>query len=171
MGHQPALATILVLASLALSCQTSQRITGQAQRMLRPPGEKLEALPERVAEEYGCDRRKRPFLRLERSEIVPARVAAGDAVNHRLVYALCATRPTDLVRGTLETRIVHEGRTIVRERDAHHQLKPGRWIVDATVEIPDAARDGIYAIEVVFENRLVRFRDTRTFAVAKRTTP
>lgn len=171
MGNQKAIAMALLLASLALSCQTSQRIAGQAQRMLRPPGEKLEALPERVAEEYGCDRVARPFLRLERSEIVPARVAAGGAVNHRMVYALCAARPTDVVRGALETRILHEGRTVVRDRDERYELKPGRWIVDATVEIPDAAQDGIYAIEVVFESRSVRFRDEKTFAVAKSRAP
>ncbi|MBS1107037.1 MAG: hypothetical protein H6Q91_2539 [Deltaproteobacteria bacterium] len=166
MGDQKALAMAFVLAAIALSCQTSQRIAGQAQRMLRPPGEKLEALPERVAEEYGCDRVARPFLRLERSEIVPARVAAGDAVNHRMVYALCAARPTDVVRGALETRILHEGRTLGRDRDLGYELKPGRWVVDATVEIPSAAQDGIYAIEVVFESQSVRFRDEKSFAVA-----
>jgi hypothetical protein len=135
--------------------------------MLRPPGEKLDALPERVAEEYDCARQARPFFRLERNEVVPERVAAGDAVNHRIVYALCAARPTDVVRGALETRIVHEGGTVVAERDPGYELKAGRWIVDATVEIPDAAQDGIYAIEVVFESSSVQFRDERTFAVAR----
>ncbi len=167
MGHQKAVATALLAVSLAIGCQTSQRLAGQAQRMLRPPGEKLEALPERVAEEYRCDRVARPFLRLESSEIVPARVAAGDSVNHRMVYALCAARPTDVVRGALETRILHAGRVVVHDRNARYELRPGRWVVDATVEIPEAAEDGVYAIEVVFDSRSVRFRDEKTFAVAK----
>ena len=167
MDHQKTLAAVLLAAAFALGCQTSQRLAGQAQRMLRPPGENLAALPERVAEEYGCDRVARPFLRFERSEIVPERVAAGDSVNHRMVYALCTARPTDVVRGALETRILHEGRVVVRDRDARYELKPGRWVVDATVEIPDAAKDGIYAIEVVFESSSVQFRDEKTFAVAR----
>jgi hypothetical protein len=167
MGHQALIAAVLLAATLALGCQTSQRIAGQAQRMLRPPGERLASLPERVAEEYDCNRVRRPFLRLERSEITPERVSAGDAINHRLVYALCAARPTDVVRGMLETRILHEGRVVVRDRENSYALKPGRWIVDATVEIPNAAKDGIYAIEVVFASRSVGFRDEKTFAVAK----
>jgi hypothetical protein len=167
MGHQKALATALIAASLALGCQTSQRLAGQAQRMLRSPGEKLEALPERVAEEYDCEHVARPFVRVERSEIVPEHVVAGDSVNHRMVYALCTAHPTDVVRGALETRILHDGRVVVRDRDAGYELKPGRWVVDATVEIPGAAQDGVYAIEVVFDSRSVHFRDERSFAVAR----
>lgn len=167
MGHQAIAVTAMLLASLALGCQTTQRLAGEAQRRMRPPGETLEALPERVAEEYDCDRIPRPFVRLESSEIVPDRVSAGGAVNHRMVYALCPARPTDVVRGALETRILHAGRVVVRDRDAQYELRPGRWIVDATVEIPDAASDGVYAIEVVFESKAVRFRDEKTFAVAK----
>jgi hypothetical protein len=167
MVHQKALAGALLAASLALGCQTTQRLAGQAQQMMRSPGEKREAAPERVAEEYGCDRIARPFLRFEGSEIVPERVSAGDSVNHRMVYALCTARPSDVVRGALETRILHDGRVVVRDRDASYELKPGRWVVDATVEIPDAAKDGIYAIEVVFESRSVHFHDEKTFAVAR----
>jgi hypothetical protein len=163
MGHPKAVAALVLVAAVALGCQTS--LTGRAQRMLRPPGEKLEALPERVAEEYGCANVQRPFFKLERNEVVPERVAPGDAVNHRLVYALCAQRPTDVVRGALETRIVHEGGTVVADRTPDYALKPGRWVVDATVEIPEAARDGLYAIEVVFESKAVRFREERSFAV------
>lgn len=166
MVHQKAvMAAVLVLVAIAVGCQTTQRIAGQARRMLRPPGETLETLPERVAGEYECSRLTRPFARLERTEIVPARVSAGDAVNHRFVYALCTARPTDVVRGTLETRILHEGRAVVSERDSSYDLKPGRWIVDATVAVPEGARDGIYAVEIVFRSRRVHFRDQRTFAV------
>jgi hypothetical protein len=163
MGHSKAVAAVVLVAALAaLGCRS---IVGG--RALRTPGEKLEALPERVAEEYGCDRAAPPFFKLERNEVVPERVAAGEAVNHRIVYALCSARPTDVVRGALETRIVHDGATLVRDRDPAYQLKPGRWVVDATVEIPPAAQAGLYAIEVVFESKTVRFQDERSFAVVQ----
>ncbi|RIK91076.1 MAG: hypothetical protein DCC71_25265 [Proteobacteria bacterium] len=165
MGDSKALIACALAAALALGCQAGRALTGHAQRMLRSPGEKLAALPERVAEQYDCERSPRPFFKLERNEVVPERVAAGAAINHRFVYALCAARPTDVVRGALETRIVHEGGTVVRDRDPAYALKPGRWIVDATVEIPEAARAGVYAIEVSFQSRAVRFREERTFAV------
>jgi hypothetical protein len=134
--------------------------------MLRPPGEKLAALPEEVAEEYACARGARPFARLGRVEIVPDRVRAGGKVNHRLVYALCPVRATEGVRGALVTRIVHAGRTVMRERQPRYELKPGRWIVDATIEIPEAAKTGVYAIEVDFAGPAVRLRAERAFAVS-----
>lgn len=165
MGAPKTIAAALLVAFATLGCQTGQMLAGHAKRLLRSPGEKLAALPERVAEEYGCDRVARPFFRLERNEIVPDRVVAGSKVNHRLVYALCATGPTNVVRGALVTRVLHAGRT-VSDRQPRYELKPGRWIVDSTLEIPGAAKVGVYAIEVVFESASVHFRDERTFAVA-----
>ena len=98
MGH-PSRVTALVLVAALLGCQSAHTVTGYAQRALRSPGEKLAALPEHVADEYDCARVRRPFVRLERVEVVPDRVRAGGAVNHRLVYALCPARTTDVVRG------------------------------------------------------------------------
>jgi hypothetical protein len=165
MGH-PSRLTALVLAAALFGCQSARTVTGHAQRALRPPGEKLAALPERVADEYGCARVTRPFVRLERVEVVPDRVRAGGAVNHRLVYALCPARTTDVVRGALVTRVLYAGQTLMSDRQPRYELKPGRWIVDATIEIPATARTGVYAIEVQFEGSSVRFRGERAFAVA-----
>ena len=166
MGAPKTLAAALLVAFATLGCQTGHLLSGHAKRLLRSPGEKLTALPERVAKEYGCDRVARPFFRLEQNEIVPDRVVAGSKVNHRLVYALCATGTTNVVRGALVTRVLYAGRTILRDRQARYELKPGRWTVDSTLEIPDAAKVGVYAIEVAFESASVRFRDERSFAVA-----
>jgi hypothetical protein len=164
MGHSPAVIVALVVALASAGCATTQRLVGR--ETLRPPGEKLETLPEQVASEYQCAAAKRKtFFKLEQTEVKPERVAAGAAVSHRIVYALCAPRPTDVVRGTLETRIVQGNRILARDRDPAWELKPGRWIVDATVEIPSAAQSGLYAIQVVFQSRAVKFRDERSFAV------
>jgi hypothetical protein len=164
MGHPKAIAAIALTGLVALGCAS---ISGRVERFLRPPGEKLEALPERVAEEYRCNRTATPFFKLERNEVVPERVAAGSSVNHRIVYALCSAHPTDVVKGALETRIVHDGATLAHDRDPAYELRPGRWIVDSTVEIPAAAQAGLYAIEVEFESRSVRFHDERSFAVVR----
>ena len=169
MGHPTRLATALLLVVAAgLGCQSVRTLGGQAQRALRPPGEKLATLPEDVADEYGCARVRKPFVRLERVEIKPDRVRAGGAVNHRLVYALCPAGSTEVVRGALETRVLHAGRTLLRDRQPRYELKPGRWIVDATIEIPESAKTGVYAIEVRFRGGPVRFHGERAFAVAAR---
>ncbi len=70
-----------------------------------------------------------------------------------------------MVSGTLSTRILHRGRAIVDERDAAYELKPGRWIVDAFVTVPEGAAVGIYAMELEFEGRELRFTERLTFAV------
>ena len=169
MGHPPRLiAALILLAAAGLGCQSVRTLGGHAQRALRSPGEKLAALPEDVADEYGCARVAKPFVRLERVEVVPDRVRAGGAVNHRLVYALCPARSTDVVRGALETRVLYAGHTLLRDRQPRYELKPGRWIVDATIEIPESAKTGVYAIEVRFRGGPVRFRGERAFAVAAR---
>ena len=64
------------------------------------------------------------------------------------------------------TRVLYAGETLMSDRQPRYELKPGRWIVDATIEIPVTARTGVYAIEVQFEGRSVRFRGERAFAVA-----
>ena len=97
------------------------------------------ALPEAIAVEYDCETRPLPHFQLERNEVNPVRVRAGDEFNHRLVYALCPTRPTDVVAGELTTRIRFKGRSLVVDRIPGFEIKPGRWIVDAFVRLPESA--------------------------------
>ncbi|MDX1649522.1 MAG: hypothetical protein R3263_06680 [Myxococcota bacterium] len=156
----------LLAAGLALVLATGCAQTlGQVRRALREPGEQLVALPDDVSEEYECAARNLPFFSLERHELNPLRLHAGDEFNHRMVYALCPARPTEVVRGSLTTRIRFKGRVIARERLEPFELKPGRWIVDAFVRLPEDAEAGIYALEVVFEGGSVRVDERITFGV------
>ncbi len=70
-----------------------------------------------------------------------------------------------MVSGTLHTRILYRGRAIVNERDPAYEFKPGRWIVDAFVTVPENAEVGIYAVELEFEGRDLQFTERLTFAV------
>jgi hypothetical protein len=164
MGDPPVRARALLALAAALALGCAQPL-GQLRRLLREPGERLAAFPEAVAEEYDCGGRALPFFRLERSELNPPRVRAGGEFNHRRVYALCPRGATEVVRGTLVTRIRFEGRPIVTERLADFELKPGRWIVDAFVKLPARAEPGVYALEVRFESGSVQVRSDLTFAV------
>lgn len=155
----------LALAGVLLLAGGCANTLGKLRRAIREPGEKLVALPDDVSDEYECAERRLPFFALERHELNPLRLRAGAEFNHRMVYALCPAHPTEVVSGTLVTRIRFKGRVIVRERLANFELKPGRWIVDAFVRLPDDAEVGVYALEVVFEGGPVRMNERITFGV------
>lgn len=162
MGVRGRAALALVLA-VALGCQTT--LVGKLRKSFREPGQRLVELPAEVAEEYECGGRELPYFELERLELVPLRLAAGGEFNHRMVYALCPSAPTQVVRGTLETRIRFKGEPIVSERIEGFEIKPGRWVVDAFIQLPKDAEEGVYALELDFESREVDFEERLTFGV------
>jgi hypothetical protein len=138
------------------------------QKALRDPGERLTDFPEVVWEEYDCGSQKRPFFVIEENDLVPPRVKVGGAFSHRMVYAMCPSRPTGVVSGRLLTRIRFRGDPIVRETTEDYELKPGRWVVDAEVQLPDDAEPGVYAYEVAFHSADVGFEKRLTFVVQSR---
>lgn len=161
MGHSKALAALLI-ALLAGGCAS---VRWSFQRAFRDPGERLTAFPEEVWEEYDCAQQKRPFFVMEKNEIAPQRVVSGADFGHRMVYAMCPHRATEVVAGRLSTQIRFKGSPIVRDTIEDWEIKPGRWVVDAFVQIPEAAEPGVYAYEVAFEGGSVQFARTLTFVV------
>jgi len=138
------------------------------QKAFREEGVVNAAFPEEVWEEYDCDSQKRPFFIIEENELVPPRVKAGDEFNHRMIYVMCPKRPTEVVEGRLSTRIRFKGEPVVDSTDDAYEIKPGRWVVDAFVEIPEAAEPGVYAYEVEFSGRGLSFDKSLTFLVQPR---
>jgi hypothetical protein len=72
------------------------------------------------------------------------------------------------VRGKLSTRIRFRGSPIVQQTDTLYEIKPGRWVVDAIVHLPDEAELGIYAYEVEFDSDPLDFEKRLTFVVVAR---
>ena len=164
MGHSPLVATGLLLALLATGCAS---LPGVVLRTLRRPGERIASFPEVVWQEHGCDEKPRPHFALETNELVPAQVKAGSRFNHRMVYAMCPKRPTEVITGRLFTRIRFRGDPIVRERTEAYEIKPGRWVVDAEVTLPAGAEAGVYAYEIEFESEALDFEESLTFVVER----
>ena len=161
MGHPKAIVLALALA-LATGCAGTR---WWLQKSLRSPGESLADLPEAVWQEYDCGSQKRPFFIIERNELVPPRVRSGGEFNHRLVYVMCPVNPTEVVTGRLSTRIRFKGSPIVEDQLPDWDLKPGRWVVDAMVALPENAEPGIYSYELQFESTPVAFEKSLTFVV------
>jgi hypothetical protein len=161
MGDSKALAA-LVLAASCLSCAY---LPAPVDQYFRKPGVQLGEVPEKVAEQYQCQNQKLPWFKLEKLEVWPKRLHAGEELGHRLVYALCMDGATDVVSGKLDTRIVYRGKPIVSDTDPKYELRPGRWIVDVFVTVPPVAAEGLYALELEYKSGSVRFKDSRTFVV------
>jgi hypothetical protein len=163
LDHRKALAA-LTAVTLCIGC-ASARWT--LVKHFRNPGEVLQTFPEKVWAEYDCDTQKRPFFMIERNQLTPQKVRAGGDFGHRLVYVMCPDRPTEVVEGRLSTRIRFRGRPIVRQTDSHYEIKPGRWMVDALVHLPENAEPGVYAYEVEFESDRLVFEKSLTFVVVE----
>ena len=131
---------------------------------IREPGHRNKTFPEAVASEYHCDKRPLPFFQFEENELVPNRIEPGDEFNQRLIYVLCPHRPTAVVPGTLRTRVLFEGETILDEQ-VEEKLRPGRWVLDSFVTLPETAAPGLYAMDVTFESAQGRLHSQIAFVV------
>jgi hypothetical protein len=163
LGHR-ALVIALLAGAVTLGC------AGARWTVLKPfrtPGESLQTFPDAVWTEYDCDSQVRPFFAIEKNELTPIRVSAGSDFGHRMVYVLCPSEPTAVVPGQLSTRIRFKGAAVVEQTEPGYEIKPGRWVVDAIVHLPENAEPGIYAYEVAFESPSVRFEESSTFLVQK----
>jgi len=158
MAHPKAVAAALAALGLALSGCAFLKL------QWREPGHRNRDLPEQVAVEYHCDKRPLPFFRFERNELVPQRVEAGGEFNQRLVYVLCPDRPTAVIPGRLRTRILFEGDTIL-EDVVEEKLRPGRWVLDSFIRLPEDAEPGVYAMDVRFESSAGGLHDRVDFVV------
>jgi hypothetical protein len=161
VGHSKIVALLLIVG-LFSGC-TSMRWTFQ--KAVRKEGTVNQTLPDLVWEEYDCETQKRPFFIVEKNELVPPRVKPGGEFNHRMVYVMCPPGPTEVVSGRLSTLIRFKGDPIVQSSEEGHEILPGRWVVDAFVEIPEGAEPGIYAYEVAFSGRGLKFEKVLTFLV------
>ena len=134
------------------------------QLKMREPGEYNRGFPDEVADEYHCEKRPLPFFEVEEDELLPERVSPGAEFNHRLQYVLCPREETQVVSGTLHTRILYKGKPIHSETSTR-DLQPGRWIVDEFITLPRDARPGVYALQSEFESRHGGFDTRSTFLV------
>ena len=164
MDHRKKLIALIAMA-LCVGCATAR---WSVIKLFRDPGESLETFPEIVWEEYDCENQKRPFFIVEKNELMPEKVTPGGDFGHRFVYVMCPELPTEVVQGEFSTRIRFKGSPIVEQTDTLYEIKPGRWVVDAIVHLPEQAETGIYAYEFGFDSDPLAFEKSLTFVVVTR---
>ena len=81
---------------------------------------------------------------------------------------MCPPRPTEVVAGKLSTRILFKGAPIFGDTATGYEIKPGRWVIDAWVELPQDVEPGVYAYELEFRSKSVDFDKSLTFVVGSK---
>jgi predicted amidohydrolase len=165
VGHPKVVAACLLFGALATGCAS---LRWSVQKAVREEGARLAAFPEAVAKEYRCARRRLPFFQIEKSEIVPPRVRSGGEFNHRLVTVLCPVHPTEVEVGRLSEGIRFRGALVHHQTRERFEIRPGRWVLDAFVELPPDAEPGVYAYELRFEGPSVAFERSWSFVIEPR---
>lgn len=117
----------------------------------RQPGEQIASTPDKVWEELNCAQRKRPFVQVERMEVLPEMIKPGGRVNYRLVYVLCPLKPSEVLTARLVRNMLFKGERVAGNVKDSFELKPGRWVVDSFFTLPPESPFGVYALEVGFE--------------------
>ncbi len=149
---------------VALVCISVFSGCSNMRTFMREAGEKNKTMPAKVMREYHCDKRQLPFFKIEESQLLPEKLLPGDQLSHRIVYVMCPVRPTEVVPGTLDTRILFRGKAVFKEV-IKHELKPGRWVVDSFIPLPAEAEPGVYALEVEFRSEYEDLKERSDFIV------
>lgn len=132
---------------------------------LRKPGEKLVSLPDEVWQEHNCDDKAQPYLQIETFEVIPKIIQPGESFNLRLLYSLCTSDRHEEIIGNLYTRISFRGNYLINDRERNYAMKPGRWLTDTFIDLPSAAKLGVYSIQLKFNSPRLQLKEQASFVV------
>jgi hypothetical protein len=105
-----------------------------------------------VRKEYGCNKRAKPFLTIERHGLSPDELQAGQEFQHRFLYAACLPGSGKSITGFLSREIFFQGKKkpIFKDVSKNVEIKPGRWADVATIKIPAGVELGDYYLHLTF---------------------
>jgi hypothetical protein len=121
-----------------------------------------------VWKEYRCGTKTLPFIVLERNEIPLSIVQPGEGFRQSFVYALCPADPSKSVEVTLNRTILAKGRVVLRDTVKHFELKPGRWAVNALVNVPAQAKPGAYELQLSLTTQTMAIKGLIPFFVVQK---
>lgn len=144
-GYKVTLVAVAFLAYL-VSCgepvQTAFKLAYEKALIAgRAPGEKLLSTYEDIVKTEDCKETKGFIVKEDR--IIPSLLNRGERLNHRIVYVLC---DKSSVKGTI-TRVVERERSILMRDRTDYEFKPGKWVLDAFIEVPPNAKEGSYIMQ------------------------
>jgi len=148
---------IIAMSLCLVACQTSppKVETPVAKQEVSKPendqtGEHLIAAAALVSTETDCmNAKKTPVADFTEQELNPDSVLAGEKFTHRLVYTVCESDPENVIEGTLYRKIYRKSQ-LLHSEPKPFTLKPGRWAVNALIEVPTKSKPGSYTLKTEF---------------------
>jgi len=154
--------SLLVLGVVLIGCQKMLRKTELAvYKLTYKPGEELVASYADTDKKHRC--KGAASILLEDTTFSPAKVAAGEQILNRFVYACCAPRG---VSGTITRQVLHEGKVILTDQ-TDFNFVPGTWAVTAYLQVPAIASPGAYVFELILQAGKQLLKETHPFQVLK----
>ena len=121
-----------------------------------------------VWKEYRCGTKTLPFIVLERNEISLSIVQPGEEFRHSFVYALCPAKPSKYVEVTLSRTVTSKGRIVLSDTVKLFKLMPGRWAVNAQVNVPAQAKPGAYELQLSLTTQAMTIKGLIPFFVVQK---
>ncbi|MEZ0361277.1 MAG: hypothetical protein ABWK04_05165 [Hydrogenobacter sp.] len=142
--------TVVMLLAFLISCgeqvQTSFKLAYEkALASGRSPGEKLLSTYQDIIKGEDCKGGR--ILTVKEDEVIPSVVSRGEKLNHRIVYTLCRETP---LKGLILRKIQRDSKTLMTDK-TDYEFKPGKWVIDAFIEVPHNAKEGSYLLESSIE--------------------
>lgn len=124
-------------------------------------GEEIVASYEDTDKKYNCD--KNPTIVIENSTFGPIKVAAGDQVLNRFVYACCRSKGQS---GIITRQVLYKGEVILQD-NTDFRFIPGTWSVTSYLQVPLSATPGAYIFEIIVDSSVQTFNKIFPFQVFK----
>lgn len=152
MGKLVQVVTTLAVALIGLAAVSGcSALYQQVVAAARQPGEQIATTPDKVWQDFNCEKRERPFVQVESMEVLPEMIKPGGRVNYRLIYVMCPAKPSEVIKTRVLRNMLFKGEQVARNVNDAFELKPGRWVVDSFFTLPTSSPLGVYALEVGFE--------------------
>jgi len=103
---------------------------------------------------------------LEAAEVTPSALLPGEKLYHRFHYVLCPAASAFPVSGKI-IRTVRLRKVKIFTDVTEHAFKPGSWVVDAAVIVPEDARSGEYTFDVALMIGKRTVKRSNAFVVRK----
>jgi hypothetical protein len=129
------------------------------------PGRKLTLIPERAWAIENCGARPLPFMRVDRTEIVPGTVKQGAGFIYRFPYVACVPAQPGYLLGRFRTTVFFDGKEISTRADETYPIETGGWSIDTEILVPKEAPPGLYLIEGNLTGKGVMVQDRLSFTV------
>ena len=166
---------IIALSLVLLSCASQTPVPESKTIAENIPGVTPLLNGTETWKEYNCDSKKLPFIVVEQDELRPTNsVKAGTTIQHRFVYAACTSSSDQraIIKGSLSREISYKGGrgskvVVPLTTTPNFDIEPGKWVVNAIVQVPPKAKPGNYDFELTISSPMTTVKKNLPFMVYK----